>query len=466
MNSIAAPSYPEQEQARALPSPALAAQYLEQAYSDRSKPAPVWLDLGLLYQELGDREKAVNAFCRVIELDPEGEGQARLSALEEADAAARAAANAQPQALGPQDIVERGKLIQARLADVERFFRLSVVYLDITNFCNYRCAHCGFAAHRWTDERDIRKYMPFEEARGYIHKVERGLRIMEQAYGIRYDRRRIIIHPQGGGEPLIHPNFHAIIREITRFGYSTRLTTNGSMLHGERAQALLDANLNELHISIDAASEETYAAIRQKGMYNRVVRNVENFIVQCRRMRPKPHITVSLCHSPFNRNDWKAFCEYWAPRADDVWIQRYMPVHGETRAEHEGKYTGPRVFCSRLPGCFSVNSGGDTIGCQCGFVQAGNLGAQNFEDMFLSLERIRTFECHEQGRFDEVDACRDCARWIDKIPLEDEKLIAIKGRAYRLKRTHEDVRIYNSIGQRVVDLNDPSFLPPLREDEP
>jgi organic radical activating enzyme len=348
---------------------------------------------------------------------------------------------------------------------VERFFRLSVVYLDITNFCNYRCAHCGFAAHRWTDERDIRKYMPFEEARGYIHKVERGLRIMEQAYGIRYDRRRIIIHPQGGGEPLIHPDFHAIIREITRFGYSTRLTTNGSMLHGERAQALLDANLNELHISIDAASEETYAAIRQKGMYNRVVRNVENFIVQCRRMKPKPHITVSLCHSPFNRNDWKRFANTGPPGPTTYGFSATCPCMAKRAPNTRASTPAPGLLLAaaglllgelrrrhhRLP--VRLRPGRQPRRPEL-------RGHVPLPGAHPDLRVPRAGPLRRGGRLPRLRA-------LDRqIPLEDEKLIAIKGRAYRLKRTHEDVRIYNSIGQRVVDLNDPSFCRPLREDEP
>jgi MoaA/NifB/PqqE/SkfB family radical SAM enzyme len=56
-----------------------------------------------------------------------------------------------------------------------------------------------------------------------------------------------------GGEPLLHPDLERIIRCIRRHGIIAGLITNGYLLTVERIQALNDAGLDHLQISIDNA---------------------------------------------------------------------------------------------------------------------------------------------------------------------------------------------------------------------
>ena len=54
-----------------------------------------------------------------------------------------------------------------------------------------------------------------------------------------------------GGEPMLHPQLDDIIRQIRRRGMLAGLITNGYLLSPKRIQALNDAGLDFLQISID-----------------------------------------------------------------------------------------------------------------------------------------------------------------------------------------------------------------------
>src|SRR5215831_6243692 len=54
-----------------------------------------------------------------------------------------------------------------------------------------------------------------------------------------------------GGEPLMHPEIEQIIKRIRHHGMIAGMITNGYLLTPKRIQALNDAGLDHLQISID-----------------------------------------------------------------------------------------------------------------------------------------------------------------------------------------------------------------------
>ncbi len=65
----------------------------------------------------------------------------------------------------------------------------------------------------------------------------------------------------GLGEPLLHPKLFEFLRQAKEAGLWTRLVTNASILNEERARRLIALALDELHVSINAATAETYAEV-------------------------------------------------------------------------------------------------------------------------------------------------------------------------------------------------------------
>jgi pyrroloquinoline quinone biosynthesis protein E len=77
------------------------------------------------------------------------------------------------------------------------------------------------------------------------------------------------------GEPLLQRgDYFEMIEYARRSHIWVRTTTNASLLHlKENYKRLVDVDPNEIQISIDGATKETFEAIRRQSDFDRVVRN-------------------------------------------------------------------------------------------------------------------------------------------------------------------------------------------------
>jgi len=83
-----------------------------------------------------------------------------------------------------------------------------------------------------------------------------------------------IIHLGGYGEPSVHPDFLEIVRLAKEAGAVVEMTTNGTMLTRERAQALYDLELDKIVVSVDGVTPQSYSDIRVNSDYDQVIANV------------------------------------------------------------------------------------------------------------------------------------------------------------------------------------------------
>jgi MoaA/NifB/PqqE/SkfB family radical SAM enzyme len=98
---------------------------------------------------------------------------------------------------------------------------------------------------------------------------------------------------QGLGEPLLNPDLVAMVRYAAARGIRAGFNTNGTLLDRERAEALVAAGLDWLHISVDGAQRETYAYIRGRDEHDRVARNAAALVdVMGRLAAVRPKLSV------------------------------------------------------------------------------------------------------------------------------------------------------------------------------
>jgi MoaA/NifB/PqqE/SkfB family radical SAM enzyme len=132
------------------------------------------------------------------------------------------------------------------------------VNIGVSDRCNQRCIMCSehspycadggrrMAAQDILDERDF-GLMDAETYRALIHDLtEMGCAEIELC---------------GLGEPLLHPRLFDFLREAKQAGLWVRLVTNASLLNEEKARELVSFGLDELHVSLNAGSPETYAKV-------------------------------------------------------------------------------------------------------------------------------------------------------------------------------------------------------------
>jgi len=114
-------------------------------------------------------------------------------------------------------------------------------HFAITSVCNAKCDFCNFALDRLptTSRHSVT-----------LQDANRATDILSQN-GIRF-----LIYT--GGEPLAHRNFVSMVAHASRIGMTTTLVTNGSLLTPARIDALADAGLVSVYISIDAPTAEVH----------------------------------------------------------------------------------------------------------------------------------------------------------------------------------------------------------------
>ena len=119
--------------------------------------------------------------------------------------------------------------------------------ISVTDRCNFRCVYCMPKEvygrdHRFLDRREL---LTFEEiarvARVFVEGGVRKIRIT-------------------GGEPLVRRDVELLIAQLSALGVDLTLTTNGSLLP-QKAQALTDAGLTRVTVSLDALDDATFRAL-------------------------------------------------------------------------------------------------------------------------------------------------------------------------------------------------------------
>lgn len=79
---------------------------------------------------------------------------------------------------------------------------------------------------------------------------------------------------QGLGEPLLAPDLFRMIEYAAARGVRMGFNTNGTLLNPDKAERLVRAGLDWLHVSLDGATAATYEAIRHGSDFERVRANV------------------------------------------------------------------------------------------------------------------------------------------------------------------------------------------------
>lgn len=123
--------------------------------------------------------------------------------------------------------------------------RVDYLRISVTDRCNERCLYC-LPEH-------YANWLP----RAEVLRNEELLAVARTAVELGFKKFRVT-----GGEPLVRPNVVEFIHELGALPgvESVQMTTNGTRLP-QLAQALYDAGLRRMNISLDALDERRYHAI-------------------------------------------------------------------------------------------------------------------------------------------------------------------------------------------------------------
>lgn len=128
------------------------------------------------------------------------------------------------------------------------------LYIEVTNRCNSLCVTCPLTF----DPQEHEHYLSYDEFTSLVDQFP--------------DLRRTVL--QGIGEPLMNRDLARMIRYLKDRGAHVVFNTNAILLYPKRQVELVEAGLDELRVSCDSSTPETYAKIRGVNVLPKVLKNV------------------------------------------------------------------------------------------------------------------------------------------------------------------------------------------------
>jgi MoaA/NifB/PqqE/SkfB family radical SAM enzyme len=131
-------------------------------------------------------------------------------------------------------------------------------YFEVANRCNSKCATCPLTF----SPREAARQLSVDEFRSLVEQMP--------------ELRRAVLH--GVGEPLLNRDLPAMIGFLKSRGIYTVFNTNAVLLTRRRQVELIHSGLDELRVSLDSSTPETYSRIRGIPAFDRVVANLAQMV--------------------------------------------------------------------------------------------------------------------------------------------------------------------------------------------
>jgi MoaA/NifB/PqqE/SkfB family radical SAM enzyme len=146
-------------------------------------------------------------------------------------------------------------------------------YFEVANRCNSKCATCPLT------------FSPQEAARQL--SLEEFKALVEQLPNL----QRAVL--QGIGEPLLNRDLARMISHLHARGVYTVFNTNAALLTRRRQCELIESQLDELRVSLDSSTPETYLKVRGIPAFDRVIDNVAEMVrTRTAAQASKPRISI------------------------------------------------------------------------------------------------------------------------------------------------------------------------------
>jgi len=137
--------------------------------------------------------------------------------------------------------------------------QLRKIYIEPTSRCNFSCRTC--IRNAWGETQGAMSAETFEHILSALKELKTQPSVF---FG-------------GFGEPLTHPQIVNMLRETAKLASRVELITNGTLLSAELARELIEAGLDTLWVSLDGATAESFADVRQSESFREILGNITRY---------------------------------------------------------------------------------------------------------------------------------------------------------------------------------------------
>lgn len=287
--------------------------------------------------------------------------------------------------------------------------------IETVNICNARCAMCTINSWEkrknvFIDEALFSKFI--EEATPHTSWIE-------------------TVSLNKDGEPTLDKKLVSRVRRLKDIGIKkVTFATNGQLLDSELARQLIDVGLDDIMVSIDAVTRETFKVIRIGLDYDVVLKNAVELIRIRNEKRSKMTIRIRMVIMKENRHELEDWLRFWKSKIGKYDKVYAKPMHtwgnqlGEEASEMVSKYADkPCVtpFSSmviKVDGCVPLCA----VDYNVRYLM-GDFSNQSIKEIWTGdhFSRLRSQHCNKERN--KIDMCRGCHIWEEELLVVEEKKI-------------------------------------------
>lgn len=298
-----------------------------------------------------------------------------------------------------------------------------------TTYCNFHCVYC---AHSMGAAAMREKY-GLEECH---MDMDTFGRVAEQLR--EFSNRLKLLSLTGQGEPMLNKNLPEMVRLAKEAGIADRIEiiSNGSLLTPALSDALLDAGLDALRISLQGLNAEKYKEVcGVKLDFERFLDNLRYFYGR----RGSCELLVKVMDVALADGEEERFYQLFDNLSDRMFVEHCRPVYDgvdfteSLKNETADRYGNAHAHRKVCPLCFfqlAVFPNGDVAPCDAIYmpVRLGNVHTETLREMFTG-ELLRSFQRRQlRGERERMDKCSVCCAPDDVANPMDE----LDGAAARL----------------------------------
>jgi hypothetical protein len=275
-----------------------------------------------------------------------------------------------------------------------------IVQIESTNICNAKCVFCP------RDEMHRRQG---------IMTVELFRKIVDECVELGITHVRM----HNYGEAFIDRQLVEKVRYAKQKGIrEVGVISNGSLITEAVARGMVEAGLDAINISVDAAGKEVFETTRVGLKYDKVIANIERLVrIRAESGKRRPKLILSFVRQN-NTADEQAFIEHWRAIADKVHVTDLHNWAGTLNTESDVNYPCYRPWLT-----FTALWDGRVSLCCADFdgkIILGDLNTSSIREIWNAEPYREARRQHlESGGPDICRACdlprKDSPLWVTKL---------------------------------------------------
>jgi MoaA/NifB/PqqE/SkfB family radical SAM enzyme len=149
------------------------------------------------------------------------------------------------------------------------------LYLEVSNECNLACKTCPITFGKVEQPAAL--------------SLTQVKRLVPRISTV----KQVVLH--GVGEPLLNRELPRIIDWLKETGIYVLFNSNGTLMNRRWQENLILSRLDEIRVSLDAATPESFARVRGRPLFHRILENIKGLVsLKAERRSPTPLVSLWL----------------------------------------------------------------------------------------------------------------------------------------------------------------------------